>query len=143
MTAWKTTDNKIQIVLIVSRDAKTAAIWEILFKQKNYYVIHETAPRHALQSARLLSPALIIVDLDLPQSERLSLCKELRPTTDGALFLLAPQTNAANGDEYFRAGVTEHISPTISPTALLNKSLTWLTRNQYSAPRMQLTRVYA
>jgi len=128
MTAWKTTDNlnKTQIVLLVSRDAKMAAVWDMAFKQKGYYVIHEKTPRHALQAARLLSPSLVIVDLDLTQPERLSLCKELRPMTSCALLMLAPNVNDDEISEYYRAGVDERLSPTISPAALLSKSLTWL-----------------
>jgi DNA-binding response OmpR family regulator len=143
MTAWKTKDNNMQIVLLISRDIKTTTVWDILFKQKNYCVIHETSPRHALQAARLLAPALIIVDLDLPGAERISLCRDLRRTTNGALLLLAPQSNADEISEYYCAGIDERLSPTISPNALLNKSLAWLTRNQYIAPRMNSVRVYA
>jgi DNA-binding response OmpR family regulator len=128
MSAWKTqiNSNEMRIILVVSQDSKMAAAWNLVFKQKGCYLIQEKTPRHALQAARLLSPALVIVDLDLTQPERLSLCKKLRPMTGCALLLLAPKTNDEDVSEYYRAGVDERLSPTISPSALLGKSMAWL-----------------
>ena len=128
MSAWKTQTkpNEIQTILVISQDTKMVAAWELAFRQKGCYMIHEKTPRHALQAARLVSPSLVIVDLDLTRPERLSLCKELRPMTSRALLLLAPKTNEDEVSEYYRAGVDERLSPTISPTVLLSKSLAWL-----------------
>jgi len=128
MSAWKTQTNfnDMRIVLVISQDTKMAAAWDLVFKRKGYYVIHEKTPRHALQAARLISPALVIVDLDMPQPERLSLCKEIRPMTSCALLMLAPNMNDGETSEYHRAGVDERLSPNISPSALLSKSMAWL-----------------
>ena len=128
MAVWQTPSkfNEGRTILIVSQDSKMVAAWKTLFKRRNCYVIHETSPRHALQAARLISPALTILDLDLPQSERFSLCKQLRPLTSGAIFLLAPNVNEDEASEYYYAGVDERLSTTISPSALLAKSMLWL-----------------
>lgn len=130
MTAWKTQAPfcEIPMVLLVSRDEKIAAAWEWLFKQRGFCCVHEQTPRHALQAARLLLPALIILDLDLPKAERLELCRALRPLARNALLLLAPLNGAKETAEYECAGVDERLSPTISPAALLSKSLAWLAR---------------
>lgn len=144
MSAWKTQTNfdEIQTVLIVSNDVKMVAAWEILFKLRKCYVIHEKSPRHALQSARLLAPSLIIVDFDLPQSDRLSLCKELRSTTKGALFLLAQKTSENEVLEYSHAGVDEYLSPAISPVALMARSMLWLTRREWMPARESAEQLY-
>lgn len=128
MTAWKTTPPfyEPQVILIVSQDVKMSAAWELIFKQKGCCVIQEKTPRHALQAARLLLPSLVIVDLDLTQPERVSLCRQIRPMIQNALLLLAPKNNEDEVSEYYRAGVDERLSPTVSPTALLSKSLAWL-----------------
>ena len=128
MTAWKTQTQikEKHIVLIVSQDVKMVSAWELVFRKKGCYVIHEQTPRHALQAARLISPTLVIVDLDLPQPESIALCKELRPMTGRALFLLAPKTSDYDTAEYYKAGVDESLPPTVSPNVLLSKSLAWL-----------------
>jgi CheY-like chemotaxis protein len=130
MSAWKTHSRPVEprIVLVVSQDVKMVAAWELTFKRKGCHVIHEKTPRHALQAARLLQPALVILDLDLTQSERLSLCRELRPMTRNALLLLAPKNNDEEVAEYYRAGVDERLSPTVSPATLLGTSLAWLSQ---------------
>ena len=96
-------------------------------------MFNEATPQAALQSAKLVSPSLIVVDLDLPQSARLELCSELRTTTKGTLLLLAPSNENQNIFEYIRAGVDEHIPTPISPMALLVKSMAWLARQEWAA----------
>lgn len=130
MTAWRTPSAPCEapIVLLVSRDEKMSAAWEFIFKQKGCCVIHEQTPRHALQAARMLLPALAILDLDLPKAERAALCRELRPLLRKALVLLAHVSSAEEAAEYYRAGADERLSPAISPMALLSKSLAWLAR---------------
>jgi DNA-binding response OmpR family regulator len=144
MAAWKTqpNPNELQTILIISRDVKMVAAWGILFKLRNCLVIHEESPRHAIQASYLISPALIIVDFDLPQSERLSLCRELRSTTQGALFVLAPKTSDDEINEYHHAGVDEYLSPAISPVSLMAKSMLWLTGQKWNPSGDQSENLY-
>lgn len=128
MSAWRTQTNSrnAKIILIVSQDSKATVAWERAFKQRGYYVVHEQTPRHALQAARLIAPALVIFALDIPQAERLSLYKELRSMTSCALLELLAETGKDVKARYHLAGVDERLSPAISPAALLGKSLAWL-----------------
>ncbi|MBI5824982.1 MAG: response regulator transcription factor [Chloroflexi bacterium] len=144
MVAWKSDPNidDMQTVLIVSQDAEMVMVWETLFEQKNYHVVCEAGAEDALQTARLLSPALIILDLDLTPSERIGLCRELRSTTGGTLLLLAPKRDEAEIFEYLYAGVDEFLSTPISPLALLVKSMAWLVRQEWIAPSGQSSQVY-
>jgi len=128
-------------ILIISRDADMSQVWKTLFEQRNCHVVCESSGAEGVSSSRELSPTLILLDLDMPDSERLALCRELRSTTDGALLLL--DSNLKNPDvlEYHRAGVNETISASISPMALLVKSLAWLARYDWVIPRRQSVRL--
>lgn len=130
MVAWKSNPEitELQTVLIVSQDVEMVNVWQALFEQKNCRVVCETGAGEALQTSRLLSPALIVIDLDLPRNERLTLCRELRATTNGTLLLLAPKADEAEIFEYLHAGVDEFLSTPISPLALLIKAMAWLVR---------------
>jgi len=130
MVAWKsdTSFNTTNTVLIISKDSEMVAVWETLFLQKNCRVVSETSMENALQTSRLLSPTLIVLDLALPHLERIQLCNSLRRTTDGTILLLAPKSNMAEISEYLHAGVDEFLSTPISPMALLIKSMAWLVR---------------
>jgi two-component system OmpR family response regulator len=136
MVAMKTNKdmNEFQTVLIVSKDTETTRIWESLFKRKNYYVISETSPEEAVQSAMLITPALIVLDLVLPEAKKLDLCRNLRGSTNGALLLLSSPGNDQNFFEYSHAGVDEYIPTPVSPMALLIKSMVWLVKQELSLP---------
>lgn len=143
MVAWKsdTKFNEMQTVLIVSQDEEMINVWRALFEQKDCRVVCETVAGDALQTSRLLSPALIILNLGLPRSERINLCRELRSTTDGTLLLLAPKADQAEIFEYLHAGVDEFLSTPISPLALLIKSMAWLVRREWTI-REQSSNLY-
>ena len=68
MVAWKseTNFNEMNTVLIISQDTEMIDVWKTLFEQKNCHVISETSTGEALQASRLLSTALIVLDLNLP-----------------------------------------------------------------------------
>lgn len=132
MVAWKSNThmNNSFYVLIISKDREMVSVWESLFQQKKCFVVHETSPQSALQSAQFLCPSLIVLDLELPRSAMLELCRKLRATTNGTLLLLTPTTDNQNIFEYFHAGVDEHIATPISPMALLIKSMAWLLKQE-------------
>lgn len=144
MTAEKFSPNHLDnTILIISQDADMTRVLKMLFEQRSCQVINESASRDGLMSSRLLSPTLIILDMDLPDDERLRLCKELRSTTNGTLLLLNSDYKSIDVLEYHRAGVDETISSSISPMALLIKSLAWLARQDWLVPRRQSAQLWA
>ncbi len=145
MVAWKTEmnfNNEMQTALIISQDAEMVSVWETLFQQKKCSVVSETSAHNAVQTARLLSPSLIVLELDLPHQELLALCRELRPTTRGTLLLLAPWRNEKEVFDYHKAGVDEHLATPISPMGLLIKSMAWLARQEWIIPPDQPAQIY-
>jgi DNA-binding response OmpR family regulator len=135
MVAWKTEINSAprRTVLIVSQNREMIPIWKSLFEQRNCLMISESTPEAAMQTAHILSPSLIVVDLVLPQNEKLALCEKLRASTNGALLLLAPLAEKQHTFEYIHAGVNEHITAPVSPLTLLVKSMAWLTHQELTS----------
>ena len=143
MIAWKS-ESELHTVLIISSDMEMVSVWETLFKQKNCRVINEVDSCAALQTAHLLCPALVVLHLDMPQHELISLCRDLRAATNGTLLLLAPSDhNNQNVFEYYQAGVDEHIHTPISPMALLIKSMAWLVKQEWTSLSMQKLQIQA
>lgn len=136
---YEPTRNEMQAILIISQDAELRNVWGSYFAHESYRLITEVSPLNGIQTSRLLSPALIILDLDLPGDELLRLCRELRSTTNGTLLLLLPQPDTVGITEYYRAGVDECIPNPINPMALLIKSITWLARQDWIVPRRQVS----
>ncbi len=121
--------NTTQNILIISQDEEMINIWVTFFKEKHYCVINEKETTKGIQTSRLITPALIIIYLDLPQNENIQFCKALRATTSGALLLLAPRNT--NSPAYYQAGINEFIATPANPMAVLMKSITWLARQEW------------
>ena len=130
-------------ILIISQDVDMTRVWKNLFEQKNCHVISETTARDGVHAARTLSPTLIILDLDMPDKDRLDLCRDLRASTNGTLLLINASHKQVDVLEYHRAGVDETVSDSISPMALLVKSLAWLARQDWIVPRKQSAQLWA
>lgn len=124
-------------VLLISKDDETVHLWKTLFEQRKYRVIRESLPENGVQTSRLFSPALIVLDIDQPAAYSLDLCRQLRATTQGTLLLLNSNHNRIDLSEYYRAGVDEVIPASLSPMALLIKSLAWLARHEWIGPNRQ------
>ena len=144
MVAWKSEDNfnETNTVLIISQDTEMIDVWKTLFEQKNCHVISETSTGEALQASHLLSPALIVLDLNLPRDDRIARCRELRSTTNGTILLLAPKGDMTEISEYLHAGADEFLSTPISPMALLIKSMAWLVRQEWNGASSQSSELY-
>lgn len=143
MAAMKNTPlfNTPQTILLITKDAEIRNVCESYYAHENYRTITETAPLDGLQTSRLLAPAMIILDLDLPNDELLTLCSDLRATTNGTLLLILPQSHVISVSEYFSVGVDECITRPVNPMALLIKSITWLARQDWIVPRRQMSLV--
>jgi len=133
---------KLNTLLIISNDDEMISVWETLFEQKNCRVISETSARTGLQTARLIVPTLIVLNLDIPESEKLELCRELRATTNGTLLLMASKNNVREFSNYQYAGVDEFISTPISPMAFFIKAMAWLVKQDWLIPQTQSARAY-
>ena len=144
MVAWKSDESfsETNTVLIISQDAEMVDVWKTLFEQKNFHVVCETSANDAVQSSRLLAPALIVLDLPISRTQRVDLCFELRGTTSGTILLLAPKGDVTEISDYLHAGADEFLSTPISPMALLIKSMAWLVRQEWVVPKDQSSHLY-
>ena len=79
MVAWKSNTDTIPLhtVLIISDHPDNVAVWKTLFNQRNCIVLPEANASDALQSARLVGPSLMLVDVKLSKTERAYLLKEI------------------------------------------------------------------
>jgi DNA-binding response OmpR family regulator len=140
MVTWKTDLDTIPLhtVLIMSDRPENVAIWDALFSQRNCIVLSESNVSDALQSARLVGPSLMLIDLKLPKSERLSLIGGLRSASRGPILMLI---NANTVDEIVEAnqeGADECLVKPVNPAVLVVKAMAWLGHGQRSqrAPAM-------
>jgi DNA-binding response OmpR family regulator len=132
MVTWKTDVDTIPLhtVLIVSDQQENIAIWDTLFSQRNCIVLSESNVSDALQSARLVGPSLMLIDIRWPKSERLALLAGLREASRGPILMLI---NANTVDEIVEAnqeGADECLVKPVNPAVLVVKAMAWLGHGQ-------------
>jgi DNA-binding response OmpR family regulator len=140
MVTWKTDVDTIPLhtVLIISDQQENIAIWDALFSQRNCLVLSESNVTDALQSARLIGPSLMLIDMNLSKTERSSLIDGLRSASRGPILMLI---TANTIDEIFEAnqeGADECLVKPVNPAVLVVKAMAWLGHGQRSerAPAM-------
>jgi DNA-binding response OmpR family regulator len=140
MVTWKTDVDTIPLhtVLIVSDQLDHVAIWDTLFSQKNCIVLSESNISDALQSARLIGPSLMLVDMNLSRSDRSFLLNGLRSTSRGPILMLIHANTVDEIVEANREGADECLVKPVNPAVLVVKAMAWLGHGQRSerAPAM-------
>ena len=134
MVAWKKDPDTLPLhtILIVSDQLHTVAVWETLFSQRNCIVLSESNVRDALQSARLISPSLMIVDMQVSKSERASLLNGLRNASRGPILLLVSADTAQLALEANETVADEYLMKPVNPAVLVVKAMAWLGQGQRS-----------
>jgi len=126
MVTWKTDIETAHTVLIISEQPDTATSWNTLFTQRNCIVLSESVLSDAVQSARLIDPSIIVVDVQLPKEERAVFLKELRATCRGPILMLISANTVDEILEANRSGADECLVKPVNPAVLVVKAMAWL-----------------
>ena len=140
MVTWKTDVDTIPLhtVLIISDQPDNVAMWEPLFSQRNCIVLSESNVADALQSARLIGPSLMLIDMKLSKLDRLSLLTALRSTSRGPILMLIHANTVDEIVEANQEGADECLVKPVNPAVLVVKAMAWLGHGQRTerAPAM-------
>lgn len=128
MSNWKTNVDTIPLhtVLIASDRPENISAWEDLFQQRNCIVLAESSYSAAVQTARLVGPSLMLIDMNLNKQKRNALLKELRMTSRGPILLLVSANTVDEVLEANQAGADECLIKPINPAVLVVKAMAWL-----------------
>ena len=134
MVTWKTNVETAHTVLIVSDQPETAASWSTLFNQRNCIVLSESNRHDAVQSARLIDPSLLVVDIQLDKPERSAFLQELRAISRGPILMLISANTVDEIIEANRSGADECLVKPVNPAVLVIKAMAWLGRSHRMEP---------
>ena len=132
MVAWKSNADTIPLhtVLIVSDQPENVAVLDTLFNQRNCIVLSESNISDALQSARLVGPSLMLIDMQLSKSERAALLKGLRAASRGPILMLISANTVDEIMEANQAGADECLVKPVNSAVLVIKAMAWLGHGQ-------------
>ena len=126
MVTWKTNVETAHTVLIVTDQSETAASWSTLFNQRNCIVLSEAKRPDAVQSARLMDPSLLVVDMQMDKAERSAFLQELRAVSRGPIILLISANTVEEIVEANQSGADECLVKPVNPAVLVIKAMAWL-----------------
>jgi len=134
MVTWKNDVDTIPLhtVLIISDQPENVIVWDGLFSQRNCIVLSESNVSDALQSARLIGPSLMLIDMNLSKSERTSLLAGLRSTGRGPILMLITANTVDEIVEANQEGADECLVKPVNPAVLIVKAMAWLGHGQRS-----------
>ena len=134
MVTWKTDIDTVPLhtVLIISDQPENVAIWDTLFSQKNCIVLSESNVANALQSARLIGPSLMLVDMNVSRPDRTFLLNGLRATSRGPILMLISANTVDEIVEANQEGADECLVKPVNPAVLVVKAMAWLGHGQRS-----------
>ena len=125
-------------VLLAEDDPALSQRLEAVLREDGLRLVQVTKLADALDAARLDPPSLLLLDLDVPQSELLAACRTLRSAEDPRLraiplLLVAGSTpSECELREAFEAGATDYLSRPIKPTLVRSRIRGWLQRSRLS-----------
>jgi DNA-binding response OmpR family regulator len=129
MVTWKTNVETAHTVLIISDQPESAASWSTLFNQRNCIVLSESNRSDAIQSARLMDPSLLLMDIQLGKAERSEFLRELRAVSHSPILMLISANTVDEIIEANHAGADECLVKPVNPAVLVIKAMAWLGRS--------------
>ena len=143
MLTWKPNHphTSAQVVLIISDPNKVSERWETMLHQKGYATVQETH-KNALQTCRVVDPALIVIDTYLSHAERLMLCSKIRAISTKPIILLVPDYKSNDMADIYSVGVNECLLKPVSPAFLAVKTMSWLLRRNWLEFNPEFSPIY-
>ncbi len=126
MVTWKTNVDTAHIVLIISDQPEYVTTWTVLFSQRNCIALSELKISDAVQSATLINPSLILIDIQASKEQRTSLLKGLRSSCRAPILMLISANTVDEILEANRAGADECLVKPVNPAVLVVKAMAWL-----------------
>jgi DNA-binding response OmpR family regulator len=106
-------------ILIAEDDRKIAAAIKLYLEREGYAVFIAENGRDALREARARQPALIILDLMLPQLSGVDVCRILRAESEIYIIMLTARTTEEDKLRGLDLGADDYVTKPFSPRELL------------------------
>lgn len=132
MNSFAMPDNEIQILIVDDDHDIRSLLSDIL--QKNGLIVFQAADGNAmwdmLKSRKI---DLIVLDLNLPEVDGLTLCKQLRMESNLPVIMLTAKTNMIDRVVGLETGADDYVCKPFEPLELLSRIRSVLRRTNMSA----------
>ena len=111
-------------ILLVDDDPGLTALLDLVFRRAEFEVVVANSGLDGLKKAIELGPALILLDIMMPDLNGIEVCKRLRdmPGMSGLpVLILSASGNKHDRDQALAAGADAFIQKPVSPTELVSR----------------------
>jgi DNA-binding response OmpR family regulator len=117
-------------ILVVDDDRKIAALVRAYLEREGYRVVTAYDGREALRRARSEDPALVVLDLMLPEVDGLEVMRLLRAESDVPIVLLTARSSLPERIIGLERGADDYVPKPFSPAELVVRVKAVLRRTQ-------------
>jgi DNA-binding response OmpR family regulator len=124
-------------ILIVEDNKETSFLLSAYLGKEGFDTISAFDGRQALELARRHNPALVILDLMLPQMDGWEVCREVRRSSDVPILILSAKGEAHERVLGLTMGADDYVVKPFSPEELVARVKTILRRVKPASPKEQ------
>jgi DNA-binding response OmpR family regulator len=128
------------LILLVEDDRRLAYLVKDFLESTEFQVVVEHSGNRVIRQVQNLNPALLILDLMLPEKDGLSLCKELRSEFNGPILILTARDSDLDQILGLEYGADDYVIKPAEPRVLLAR-LRALMRRYYQNDQHKLAAV--
>jgi DNA-binding response OmpR family regulator len=118
------------LILVAEDDENQAELVRRYLEQDNHTVVVARDGRAALDEARRHRPALVVLDLMLPEVHGLDVCRILRAESDAMVLMLTARSTEDDLLTGLEVGADDYLTKPFSPRELVARVRTLLRRGQ-------------
>ncbi|OGP72413.1 MAG: DNA-binding response regulator [Deltaproteobacteria bacterium RBG_16_50_11] len=122
-------------VLIVEDDKKTASLISLYLEREGFRTVTAYDGQQALELARQVHPAFVILDLMLPLMDGWEVCRRLRQASDVPILMLTARGEEVDRVSGLTLGADDYVVKPFSPRELVARVKAILRRGRLEVPK--------
>jgi DNA-binding response OmpR family regulator len=130
------TGNLNKRIVVVDDDPSVQDIARAYLERDGYLVFAAATAEQGLELADHVSPALIVLDLVLPDGSGPDVCHRVRARSDVPLLMLTPKTGAEESVARLAVGADDFLTKPFAPRELVGRVRAVLRRSQGAAEKL-------
>ena len=117
-------------ILVVDDEKNIVQLTRLYLRNEGYRIEEAYDGRQALEKARTVNPDLIILDLMMPEMDGLSVCKEIRKTSNVPVIILTARDDDVDKIVGLEVGADDYVTKPFNPRELVARVKAVLRRSQ-------------
>jgi two-component system, OmpR family, alkaline phosphatase synthesis response regulator PhoP len=117
-------------ILVVDDEKNIVQLTRLYLRNEGYRIEEAYDGKQALEKARAVNPDLIILDLMMPEMDGLTVCKEIRKTSNVPVIILTARDDDVDKIVGLEVGADDYVTKPFNPRELVARVKAVLRRSQ-------------